>query len=179
MCCIIFSELKKLNAKFFGKVRIITQSIFSRKVWFQFLISQRIFSKTYFQHKGYRQSSVRFSIITQNFPITISINFFRKNRREAFGLSSENMLHTTSKYHQIYTTFFNFKTILQVFSYHLYQPCDLTDSVSYQQQFSLNAYKQSWFLYSNAPAPRSRANPFAWHLINKKAFTIFDKKKNE
>ncbi|MFM7895772.1 MAG: hypothetical protein ACKO8L_07515, partial [Flavobacterium sp.] len=24
---------------------------------------------------------------------------------------------------------------------------------------------------------RSRANPFAWHLINKKAFTIFDKKK--
>ena len=26
-------------------------------------------------------------------------------------------------------------------------------------------------------APRSRANPFAWHLINKKAFTIFDKKK--
>ena len=25
--------------------------------------------------------------------------------------------------------------------------------------------------------PRSRANPFAWHLINKKAFTIFDKKK--
>ena len=61
--------------------------------------------------------------------------------------------HITSKYHQIYTTFFNFKTILQVFSYHLYQPCDLTDSVSYQQQFSLNAYKQSWFLYSNAPAP--------------------------
>ena len=28
----IFSELKKLNAKFFGKVRIITQSIFSRNV---------------------------------------------------------------------------------------------------------------------------------------------------
>jgi len=26
-------------------------------------------------------------------------------------------------------------------------------------------------------SPRSRANPFAWHLINKKAFTIFDKKK--
>ena len=62
-------------------------------------------------------------------------------------------LPPTSKYHQIYTTFFNFKTILQVFSYHLYQPCDLTDSVSYQQQFLLNAYKQSWFLYSNAPAP--------------------------
>ena len=43
MCCIIFSELKKLNAKFFGKVRIVIQSIFSRKVWFQVLISQRIF----------------------------------------------------------------------------------------------------------------------------------------
>ena len=26
-------------------------------------------------------------------------------------------------------------------------------------------------------SPRSRANPFAWHLINKKAFNIFDKKK--
>ena len=29
MCCIIFSELKKLNAKFIGKVRIITQSLVS------------------------------------------------------------------------------------------------------------------------------------------------------
>jgi len=28
----IFSELKKLNAKFIGKVRIVTQSIFSRNV---------------------------------------------------------------------------------------------------------------------------------------------------
>ncbi len=27
--------------------------------------------------------------------------------------------------------------------------------------------------------PRSRANPFAWHLINKKAFTILIKRKNE
>ena len=69
---------------FIGKVRIITQSIFSRKVWFQFLISQRIFSKTYFQHKGYRQSSVRFSIITQKFQVTISINFFRKKQERSF-----------------------------------------------------------------------------------------------
>ena len=30
---------------------------------------------------------------------------------------------------------------------------------------------------SQKESPRSRANPFAWHLINKKAFTIFDKKK--
>ena len=30
---------------------------------------------------------------------------------------------------------------------------------------------------SEKSQPRSRANPFAWHLINKKAFTIFDKKK--
>ena len=33
------------------------------------------------------------------------------------------------------------------------------------------------------PLPREmkfdEVNPFAWHLINKKAFTIFDKKKNE
>ena len=95
MCCIIFSELKKLNAKFFGKGRIVTQSKFSRKVWFQVFISQRIFPKTYFQHKVYRQSSVWFSFFTQDFSVTISINFFRKNRREVFGVSSENMLHTT------------------------------------------------------------------------------------
>ena len=95
MCCIIFSELKKLNATFIRKVRIVTQSKFSRKVWFQVFISQRIFPKTYFQHKVYRQSSVRFSIFPQNFSVTISINFFRKNRRKAFGVSSENMLHTT------------------------------------------------------------------------------------
>ena len=96
MCCIIFSELKKINAKFFGKVRIVAQSKFSRNVWFQVFISQRIFPKTYLQHKVYQQSSVRFSIFTQNFSVTISINSFRKNRREAFGVSSENMLHTTS-----------------------------------------------------------------------------------
>ena len=95
MCCIIFSELKKINAKFFGKVRIVAQSKFSRNVWFQVFISQRIFPKTYLQHKVYQQSSVRFSIFTQNFSVTISINSFRKNRREAFGVSSENMLHTT------------------------------------------------------------------------------------
>ena len=50
----------------------------SRKVWFQVFISQRMFPKTYFQHKVYRQSSVRFSTFTQDFSITISINFFRK-----------------------------------------------------------------------------------------------------
>ena len=85
-------------------------------------------------------------------------------------------LPPTSKYHQIYTTFFNFKTILQVFSYHLYQPCDLTDSVSYQQQFLLNAYKQSWFLYSNAPLPREmkfdEVNPFAWPPLPRESLRV-------
>ena len=69
---------------FIGKVRIITQSIFSRKVWFQFLISQRIFSKTYFQHKGYRQSSVRFSNITQNFSVIISRKSLLKKQERSF-----------------------------------------------------------------------------------------------
>ena len=41
------------------------------------------------------------------------------------------------------------------------------------------AYAGSVRVYKNVSGtwtPRSRANPFAWHLINKKAFTIFDKK---
>ena len=108
MCCIIFSELKKINAKFFGKVRIVAQSKFSRNVWFQVFISQRIFPKTYLQHKVYQQSSVRFSTITQNFSVIISINFFGKNRRKAFGVSSENMLHTTfCSYKKLRTSFTN------------------------------------------------------------------------
>ena len=63
---------------------------------------------------------------------------------------TDAQLVNITKYIQLFLTL---KIILQVFSYLLYQPFDLTDSVSYQQQFLLNAYKQSWFLYSNAPAP--------------------------
>ena len=53
------------------------------------------------------------------------------------------VLPTTSKYHQIYTTFLNFEINLPVFSYYLYQPCDPMDFEFCLQQFWLNGYKLS------------------------------------
>ena len=41
------------------------------------------------------QSSVRVSIVTQDFSATNFKIFKRKNRREVFGVSSENILHLT------------------------------------------------------------------------------------
>ena len=96
MCCIIFSELKKLNAKFFGKVRIVTQNIFSHKVWFQVLISQRIFYENVISAQ---KLSTKFGSVF-NFHARFFGNNFNKflsekNRGKAFSVSSENMLHTT------------------------------------------------------------------------------------
>ena len=96
MCCIIFSELKKLNAKFFGKVRIVTQNIFSHKVWFQVLISQRIFYENVISAQ---KLSIKFGSVF-NFHARFFGNNFNKflsekNRGKAFSVSSENMLHTT------------------------------------------------------------------------------------
>ena len=98
MCCIIFSELKKLNAKFFGKVRIVTQNIFSHKVWFQVLISQRIFYENVISAQ---KLSIKFGSVF-NFHARFFGNNFNKflsekNRGKAFSVSSENMLHTTSR----------------------------------------------------------------------------------
>ena len=60
----------------------------SRKVWF---------SAMYFQHKVFRQCSVQISLITQKFSASFFKNIKRKNRGEVFGVSSENILHLTSR----------------------------------------------------------------------------------
>ena len=63
----------------------------SRKVWFQFLISQRIFSKRIFSTKF----GFSFPLSRKIFRLQFSLIFLRKNRSEAFCLSSENILHLT------------------------------------------------------------------------------------
>ena len=87
----IFSELKKLNAKFFGKVRIVTQSKFSRKVWFQVSFHNGFSRKRIFSTKFIDKVRFGFQFSRKIF----SNNLFRKSRREAFSVSSENMLPTT------------------------------------------------------------------------------------
>ena len=71
---IIFSELIKLTTTFIRKVRIVTQSKFSRKVWFQVFISQRIFPKTYFSTQSL---STKFGSVF-NFPAKFFGNNFNK-----------------------------------------------------------------------------------------------------
>ena len=89
-CSFIFSELKR-------QCNVYPQSLvfgfplsrkldLSRKVWFP---------ATYFQHKVIRQSSVQISLITQKFSASFFKNIKRKNRSEAFCVSSENILHLT------------------------------------------------------------------------------------
>ena len=95
MCCMIFSELKNSTQSLSSKFGLSRKVNFHAKFGFRFLFHNGVSRKHIFQHKVYRQSSVRFSIFPQNFSVTISINFFRKNRREAFSVSSENMLPTT------------------------------------------------------------------------------------
>ena len=52
------------------------------------------------------QSSVRVSIVTQDFSATNFKIFKRKNRREVFGVSSENILHLTFRsYKKLRTSF--------------------------------------------------------------------------
>ena len=80
------------------------------KVWFsgfKYHVNLVCHAQHIFTHLISTQSSVRVSIVTQDFSATNFKIFKRKNRREVFGVSSENILHLTSKYHQIYTTFFN------------------------------------------------------------------------
>ena len=54
------------------------------------------------------RKTVKFFIITQDFSITIFINFLAKNRSEAFCVSSENTLYTTfCSYKKLRTSFTN------------------------------------------------------------------------
>ena len=81
-----FRNLKKLNATFMDKV------------WFsgfKYHVNLVCHAQHIFTHLISTQSSVRVSIVTQDFSATNFKIFKRKNRREVFGVSSENILHLT------------------------------------------------------------------------------------
>ena len=69
------------------------------KVWFsgfKYHVNLVCHAQHIFTHLISTQSSVRVSIVTQDFSATNFKIFKRKNRREVFGVSSENILHLTS-----------------------------------------------------------------------------------
>ena len=95
----IFKPL--LNAVLYFRNLINKQPLYAKFV-FGFPLSRKLdlsrkvlFPATYFQHKVIRQSSVQISLITQNFSAAFLEIIKRKNRREAFCVSSENILHLT------------------------------------------------------------------------------------
>ena len=68
------------------------------KVWFsgfKYHVHLVCHAQHIFTHLISTQSSVRVSIVTQDFSATNFKIFKRKNRREVFGVSSENILHLT------------------------------------------------------------------------------------
>ena len=70
------------------------------KVWFsgfKYHVNLVCHAQHIFTHLISTQSSVRVSIVTQDFSATNFKIFKRKNRREVFGVSSENILHLTSQ----------------------------------------------------------------------------------
>ena len=70
------------------------------KVWFsgfKYHVNLVCHAQHIFTHLISTQSSVRVSIVTQDFSATNFKIFKRKNRREVFGVSSENILHLTSR----------------------------------------------------------------------------------
>ena len=83
-----FHELK--NQRNVNPQSLVRFSIF-RKVWFQFLISQRIFPKRIFSTKFGFSFPLSRKILRLQFPLI----FLRKNRSEALCVSSENILHLT------------------------------------------------------------------------------------
>ena len=83
-----FHELKNQHNVY--PHRLVRFSIF-RKVWFQFLISQRIFPKRIFSTKF----GFSFPLSRKIFRLQFSLIFLRKNRSEALCVSSENILHLT------------------------------------------------------------------------------------
>ena len=68
------------------------------KVWFsgfKYHVNLVCHAQHIFTHLISTQSSVRVSIVTQDFSATNFKIFKWKNRREVFGVSSENILHLT------------------------------------------------------------------------------------
>ena len=83
-----FHELK--NQRNVNPQSLVRFSIFC-KVWFQFLISQRIFPKRIFSKKF----GFSFPLSRKIFRLQFPLIFLRKNRSEALCVSSENILHLT------------------------------------------------------------------------------------
>ena len=100
-CSILFSELKNQH-KAYPQSLVFGFKI-SRQLGLSNLVSRNVFSTQSFSAKF--GSDFNFK---QNFSVTFSLIFLRKNRSEAFSGSSENILHLTSKYTLVYTTFFKF-----------------------------------------------------------------------
>ena len=102
----IFKPL--LNAVLYFR-NLKDNSTFLHKVWFSvfyfranLVCRQRLvchakfgFPQCIFNTKFFWQSSVQISLITQKFSASFFKNIKRKNRSEAFSVSSENILHLT------------------------------------------------------------------------------------
>ena len=87
MCCIIFSELKKTQRKVYRQ----SSDCHAKYIITQSLVSVFNFTTDFPENVISAQSlSTKFGSVF-NFHARFSV----KNRREAFGVSSENMLHTT------------------------------------------------------------------------------------
>jgi hypothetical protein len=85
-----FRNLKKMNVTFIDNVRFSGFKCHANLVCHaQHIFTQRISTQSFSAKFG----SV--SLITQNFSATFLEIFKRKNRREAFSVSSENILHLT------------------------------------------------------------------------------------
>ena len=87
MCCIIFSELKKTQRKVYRQ----SSDCHAKYIITQSLVSVFNFTTDFPENVISAQSlSTKFGSVF-NFHARFSV----KNRREALGVSSENMLHTT------------------------------------------------------------------------------------
>ena len=96
MCCIIFSELKKTQRKVFRQ----SSDCHAKHIFTQRLVSGFNFTTDFPENVISAQSlSTKFGSVLNFHARFLGNNFNKflseKNRREAFGVSSENMLHTT------------------------------------------------------------------------------------
>ena len=96
MCCIIFSELKKTQRKGYRQ----SSDCHAKHIFTQRLVSGFYFT-TYFPENviSAQSLSTKFGLVFNYHAKFFGNNFNKflseKNRGKAFGVSSENMLHTT------------------------------------------------------------------------------------
>ena len=92
MCCIIFSELKKTQRKVFRQ----SSDCHAKHIFTQRLVSGFNFTTDFPENVISAQSlSTKYNYHARFFGNNFNKFLSEKNRREAFGVSSENMLHTT------------------------------------------------------------------------------------